>query len=230
MAPHRKDPDFRVGGAAADGVTDGNPRNQGDARGDASGERLGMLGGTFDPPHVGHAIVAQDVLEVLELDRLLVVPAARPPHREARLPAELRYELVRDLFRGTPGIEASDLELRREGPSYTVDTLEALRREMTPAELYLVIGSDQLAVIRTWHRWRELPDLARIAVLARPGHEPPHEADGSLLPYVEVEVTRVEISSTRIRKRLDAGRSVRFLVPERIRERVERAWAAAVEN
>lgn len=189
-----------------------------------------MLGGTFDPPHVGHAIVAQDVLEVLELDRLLVVPASRPPHREARLPAELRYELVRDLFRGTPGIEASDLELRREGPSYTVDTLEALRREMTPAELYLVIGSDQLAVIRTWHRWRELPDLARVAVLARPGHEPPHEADGSFLPYVEVEVTRVEISSTRIRKRLDAGRSVRFLVPERIRERVERAWAAAIES
>lgn len=194
---------------------------------DPSGGRIGVLGGTFDPPHVGHAIVAQDVLEALELDRLLVVPAGRPPHREAHLPAKLRFELVRDLFRGAPGIEVSDVELRRDGPSYTVDTLVQLRRELSPDELYLVIGSDQLGLIRTWHRWRELPELARIAVVARPGREEPLEASGASLTYIGVEVTRVDVSSTRVRERLAAGRSVRFLVPEPIRERVERAWAAA---
>lgn len=188
-------------------------------------ERLGFLGGTFDPPHVGHAIVAQDVLEALQLDRLLVVPAAVPPHREAVFPAELRFELVRDVFAGAPGIEVSDLELGREGPSYTVDSLVRLRREREAGELYLVIGSDQLRAIRSWHRWRELPELARLAVLARPGEEAPlADADASL-SYITVEVTRVEVSSTRIRERLAAGRPIRFLVPERIRERVERAWA-----
>lgn len=193
-----------------------------------AGERLGVLGGTFDPPHVGHAIVAQEVVEALDLDRLLVVPAGIPPHREACFPATLRWELVRDLFEGAPAIEVSDLELRREGPSYTVDTLARVRRARDPRELYLVIGSDQLRVIETWHRWRELPDLARIAVVARAGREEPLEAAGRSLPYVTVEVTRVDVSSTRIRERLAAGRSVRFLVPERIRPRVEDAWAEAV--
>lgn len=193
---------------------------------DRPGRRLGFLGGTFDPPHVGHAIVAQDVLEALELERLLVVPAGAPPHREAVFPAELRFELVRDLFAGAPGIEVSDLELRREGPSYTVDSLLQLRRERPVGELYLVVGSDQLGAIRSWHRWRELPQLARIAVLPRPGAEGVSAAGDAELPYVTVDVTRVEVSSTRIRERLAAGRSIRFLVPERIRERVERAWAA----
>lgn len=191
----------------------------------SAGGRIGVLGGTFDPPHVAHAIVAQDVVETLELDRLLVVPTARPPHREARLPARLRWELVRDLFAGAPGIEVSDLELRREGPSYTVDTLAEVRRLRAPETLYLVIGSDQFRLIETWHRYRELADLARIAVMIRAGPEEPFEAPGPELPYVTVEVTRVEVSSTRIRERLDAGRSIRFLVPERIRARVEDAWS-----
>lgn len=205
----------------------GDPRDMGDPDGPGgTGERIGVLGGTFDPPHVGHAIVAQDVLEALELHRLVVVPAGRPPHREAKLPARVRWELVRDLFAGAPGIEASDLELRREGPSYTVDTLAEIRRERDPEELYLVIGSDQLRVIETWHRYRELPGLARIAVMTRAGGAEPLEAPGRSFPYVAVEVTRVDVSSTRIRERLEAGRSVRFLVPERIRARVEEAWAA----
>lgn len=196
------------------------------AGGVGSGGRIGVLGGTFDPPHVGHAIVAQDVLEALDLDLVLVVPAARPPHREVRLAARTRYELVRDLFAGASRIEASDLELRRQGLSYTVDTLAEVRRERMPEELYLVIGSDQLRVIETWHRWRELPDLARIAVMTRAGDEEATEDRGRSLPHIAVEVTRVDVSGTRIRERLDAGRSVRFLVPEPIRARVEEAWAA----
>ena len=89
--------------------------------------RLGMLGGTFDPLHIGHLVVAQDVVEELELDRLLVVPAARPPHRSTVLPPELRLQLAREAFAGDPRIQVDDLEFRREGPSYTVDTLEEIR-------------------------------------------------------------------------------------------------------
>lgn len=189
------------------------------------GGRIGVLGGTFDPPHVGHAIVAQDVVEGLELDRLLVVPAARPPHREPCLPARLRLELVRDLFDGVPEIEVSDLELRRQGPSYTVDTLAEIRRRRNPETLYLVIGADQLRVIETWHRHRELAELARVAVMDRPGLAEPVEPSGGALPHVAVDVTRVDVSSTRIRERLERGLTVRFLVPEAIRARVEEAWA-----
>lgn len=210
------------------------------------GERLGVLGGTFDPPHIGHAVVAQDVLERLELDRLLVVPAARPPHRQAVLPADLRFALVSELFGGAPGFEVSDLELRRPGPSYTVDTLAQVRELHAPSALYCVIGSDQLRTIRTWHRYRRLTELAELAVMQRGSSEAlgagergtrPERAEaggategaektGGELRYTPVQVTRVDISGTRIRERLRRGRSVRFLVPECIRQRVEEGWSA----
>lgn len=190
----------------------------------ARGERLGLLGGTFDPPHVGHAIVAQDLVEALELDRLLVVPAGDPPHRGAVFAAPRRLAWTRRLFEGDPRIEVSDLELRRAGPSYTVDTLRALRREREPAELFCVLGSDQLAVIDTWHEYRRLPELASLAVMRREG-EPPRLPDSAdRIAYITVDVTRIDLSSTRVRERLRAGRSIRYLVPERIRGPVEREW------
>lgn len=189
-----------------------------------TGERIGMLGGTFDPVHIGHAIVARDVLEALELDRLLVVPAARPPHREAVFPAELRLAWARAVFHGAPGLEVSDLELRRDGPSYTVDTLARLREARRPGELHLVIGADQLRLLPTWHRYERLAELARIVVMERAGESLP-EGEATL-PYQGVEVTRIDLSSTRVRERLRANRPIRFLVPEPIREEVEEAWRA----
>lgn len=190
----------------------------------AAGERLGVLGGTFDPPHVGHAIVAQDLVEALDLDWLLVVPAADPPHRTAALPARVRLELVRELFAGAPRIEVTDLELRRPGPSYTVDTLAEIRRTRRPERLIVVMGADQLAAIDTWHEWRSLPERAEIAVMRREGDEPRPPDSVDRLPYITVDVTRIDLSSSRVRARLREGRSIRYLVPESIRERVERAW------
>lgn len=183
-----------------------------------------MLGGAFDPPHVGHAIVAQDVREALELDRLLVVPTARPPHRDVVLAAETRLALVRRVFDGDPRIEVTDVEYRRPGPSYTVDTLAALREERRPAELYCVIGSDQLRLIESWNRYERLAELATVAVMARSGRDA-GLADAGSVPHVRVEVTEVDVSGTRIRRRLREGRSIRYLVPESIREEVEMAWA-----
>lgn len=188
--------------------------------------RLGVLGGTFDPPHVGHLVVAQDVLEALELDRLLVVPAARPPHRDAILPAEVRLDLVRRAFGGDERIEVSDLEYRREGPSYTVDTLARIREEREPEKLWCVIGADQLLELSDWHEPDRILELARLAVMSRGGDLPrPDDAPGGVA-FRAVPVTRVEISSTRVRERLAAGRSVRYLVPEAVREPLERAWRA----
>lgn len=187
--------------------------------------RLGLLGGTFDPVHVGHCVVAQDVVEELELDRLLVVPAGRPPHREAALPARVRYELTRRVFAGDERIEVSDLELRREGPSYTVDTLARLREEREPETLFCVIGIDQLRELDTWHRPGRIPELAELAVMDRRGEEPA-PGDAPLdLPFRTLRVTRVDLSSTRVRTRLRAGETVRYLVPDAVWEEVEEAWS-----
>ncbi len=187
-----------------------------------------MFGGTFDPPHVGHRVVARDVVEGLELDRLLVVPAGRPPHREARLPASLRLELVREAFRGDDRIAVSDLEVGREEPSYTVDTLARIRRERSPDELWCVVGVDQLRELDTWREPGRIAELARLAVMSRAGRRPSPDDAPIEVAFTPVEVTRVDLSSTRIRERLRAGRSIRYLVPDRIRGRIEEAWSELV--
>lgn len=191
-----------------------------------TGELLAVLGGTFDPPHVGHAIIAQDLVEELGLDRLLLVPSAAPPHRTAVLPAEVRLALVTRLFADTPEIEVSDLELRRPGPSYTVDTLDEIRRVRAPRRLYCVIGADQLKVIDTWHEYRRLPELAKIAVMRRNGEEPRLPDSVDRIAYIGVNVTRVDVSASQVRARLREGRPIRYMVPESIRDEVEGAWRA----
>ncbi|MFW6084192.1 MAG: nicotinate-nucleotide adenylyltransferase [Gemmatimonadota bacterium] len=184
-------------------------------------ERIGIFGGAFDPPHVGHKIVAMDLVEALELDRLLVVPTARPPHRTTAWPAETRFAFARAAFAGDPRIEVSDLELRRDGPSYTVDTLERVRAVHPDARLFLVVGRDQYEGFGDWHRPERIVDLAELIVMRRDGRAP--RVDGRF-PFRRVDVTRVDLSSTEVRDRLAEGRSVRYLVPETIRDTVRRAW------
>jgi nicotinate-nucleotide adenylyltransferase len=189
-----------------------------------TGELLAVLGGTFDPPHIGHAIIAQDLVEELALDRLLLIPSAAPPHRTAVLPAEVRLALVTRLFIDVPQIEVGDMELRRSGPSYTVDTLEEIRRLRAPRGLYCVIGADQLKVIDTWHDYRRLPELAEIAVMRRDGDEPGLPDSADRIAYITVNVTRVDVSASQVRARLREGRPIRYMVPESIRDEVEGAW------
>lgn len=183
-----------------------------------------MLGGAFDPLHIGHRIVAQDVVEALELDRLLVVPTARPPHRDTVLSAETRFELTRRAFDGDGRIRVSRAELDREGPSYTVDTLEWIRAEHDPGSLFCIIGDDQLRVLDTWKSVDRILEIAEIVGMSRgrDGAEPLEAPAG--ISYTTVPVTRVDLSSTRVRERLEAGRTIRYLVPECIRADVEAAW------
>lgn len=184
-------------------------------------ERIGIFGGAFDPPHVGHRIVAMDLVAALELDRLLVVPAARPPHRSTTWPADTRLAFARTAFAGDPRIEVSDLEHRRDGPSYTVDTLEQVRAAHPDASLFLVVGRDQYEGFGAWHRPERIVELAELVVMRRDGRAPP---DDGRFPFREVDVTRVDLSSTEVRRRLAEERSVRYLVPESIHDAVRRTW------
>lgn len=192
------------------------------------GARLGLLGGTFDPVHVGHLVVAQDVVEELGLDRLLVVPAARPPHRDALFAAGDRLAWTRAAFEGDDRVEVDDLELRRSGPSYTVDTVERIREAREPDRFYCVIGVDQLAEIRGWRTPERIARLSTLTVMNRAGEDPEALRDEVGIPYETVDVTRIDLSSTRIRERLSEGRGVRYLVPEAVRPAVESAAREAL--
>lgn len=197
---------------------------------DGSGSRrLGVFGGTFDPPHVGHLAVAQDVCEALELDEVIFVPAAHPPHKDPGelAPAHLRLRMIRAAVADDPRFRVSELELRREGVSYTVDTLAQLQEAEPDARLHLILGVDQWQEFGSWRRPRAIARMARIVVMTREGDgpgSPDPGPDGEALPeFVEVPVTRMDISSTHLRARIEAGRSVRYLVPDTVRGIIEAA-------
>jgi nicotinate-nucleotide adenylyltransferase len=182
--------------------------------------RVGLLGGTFDPPHHGHLIVGADAFEWLELHLLLLVPAASPPHKPAgaRATAEQRLRMVEAAVAGDPRFGVDDLELRRPGPSYTVDTLRELTRREPDAELVFLLGIDQFREFESWREPHEVARLARLGILSRKGDVP--DVAG---PYggIHVPVTRIDISATAIRRRVAAGQSIRYLVPEPVREIIE---------
>lgn len=187
--------------------------------------RVGILGGTFDPFHLGHLVAAQDALEVLGLDRLVFIPAGVPPHKpsEGVTPAELRLAMVRAGVEEDPRFEVSDEELRRPGPSYTVDTLRGRRRSRPQDHLFLLVGADQAAGLHRWRESEELARLARLVILSREGEEAPRVAGGFSPPPIHVPVTRVDISSTRVRDRVATGRSIRYLVPDAVAEIIREA-------
>lgn len=177
--------------------------------------RLGILGGTFDPPHTGHLIVAQDALTALSLDRIIFLPAGQPPHKEGVrvTDAATRLELVTAAIAGDSRFEVDARELDRPGPSWTVDTLRAYRAERADAELFLLIGTDQHDELHTWRAVDEIRTLARIVVLSRSGGE---RSDPASTGDVAVPVTRIDLSSTMIRQRVRAGQPIRYLVPPRV--------------
>jgi nicotinate-nucleotide adenylyltransferase len=175
---------------------------------------IGLFGGTFDPPHVGHLIAAQDACAALSLDRFLFVPAAAPPHKLDRsvTPPELREEMLRAAVQGNEKFEICDIELRRSGPSYTVDTLRQLRTEWPGATFFLLLGVDQVREFATWREPETILRLARIVMLTREGAE---RAPSDVV-HDTVAVTRIDISSTLIRTRIAAHQPIRYLVPDAV--------------
>jgi nicotinate-nucleotide adenylyltransferase len=182
--------------------------------------RLGILGGSFNPIHHGHLVIAERAAEQARLDRVLLVPAAQPPLKEARdvAPAAERLALVKAAVRGHPLFEVSDLEIRRGGVSYTVDTLRELAKRLPSAEFFLILGADAAELLPRWKSIDEVAARATFLFAARPGHE----IRARMPKQKMVEVPLLEISSTELRERLRHGRSVRWLVPETVRLRLER--------
>ena len=178
------------------------------------GERLGVFGGTFDPPHVGHLVTAVNVRHELALDRVLLVVNDKPWQKLGTrdiTPAEDRFAMVEAAVGTVPGIEASRVELERGGMSYTADTLAALQEEGPDRELFVVLGTDAAMGLPTWERADEVRQRATIVVVERPG-----SGEGEAPPgwsWRRVEVPRLEVSSTDLRARVAEGRPLDYLLP-----------------
>jgi nicotinate-nucleotide adenylyltransferase len=172
--------------------------------------RLGIFGGSFDPIHHGHLILARAALEELGLERILFIPANMSPHKTETKPAtaEDRLAMLQLAIEGEPDFEACDLELHRPPPSYTVETLRELKNRHADDELTLLIGADNVAKFETWREPDEIRRLANLAVLDRTGADAPHD-----WPVVR---RLVDISSTDIRARVADGRSIRYLTPDKV--------------
>ena len=200
---------------------------------------VGLFGGTFDPIHFGHLRAAFEMTELLDLAQVLFIPAADPPHRGRPLAdAATRLAMVRAAVEDEESFIVDDRELRRPGPSYTVLTLEELRREHGDAPLVLLLGMDAFLGLPTWHRWQELLELAHLAVAHRPGAALPASGElGGLIdrcrardreeiasaPAGRIFIhpgTQLDISSTDLREALRAGRDPRYLMPEPVRRMI----------
>jgi nicotinate-nucleotide adenylyltransferase len=178
--------------------------------------RIGLLGGTFDPPHLGHLAIAEWACEQLKLDHVLFVPAGAPPHKRTVLtPAAERARLTRLAIRGNARFAVSTLELNRRGPSYTVDTLRRLGEAHDDARLFLILGEDSLADFSTWHDPKGIRQLATLVVASRPAT--PARRAGKV---IWLDMPPIGISSTLVRQRARAGRSIRYLVPDAVARRI----------
>jgi nicotinate-nucleotide adenylyltransferase len=201
---------------------------------------IGIFGGTFDPIHFGHLRTAFELLQALRLSEMRFMPAGNPPHRETTVAtAEQRLAMVTAATQGQAGFVVDDREIRREGLSYSVDTMRTLRTDFPDRPLCLIVGMDAFLGLPKWHQWRELLELAHLVVAHRPGWRAPsmgplgellvdrgtgrigdlHEARAGCI-YIHA-VTQLEISSTEVRKLIAAGRDPRYLMPDAVRAIIE---------
>lgn len=204
---------------------------------------LGLLGGTFDPVHFGHLRLAEEAREALGLSAVCWIPAGQPPHRQVPgVAAAHRLEMVRRAVAGNSAFRVDDAEIRSAAPSYTVTTLERLRAETGARPLVLLMGADAFLGLATWHRWRDLFELAHLGVATRPGfhlstqdmpadlaaacagrlgHDPAVLNEFPAGRVVEFAMTPLAISASLLRARLAEGRSVRYLLPDPVREYID---------
>ncbi len=186
--------------------------------------RIGILGGTFDPPHIGHLVIAQEALVSLHLDQVLFAPTSNPPHKpKADLtPIQDRLEMVRLAIASSPKFGLSRIDADREGPTYTVDTLRLLRRNLgQEAGVYFIMGSDSLANILTWRSPEQLIRLCRLAVFMRPGYSVNMDDLEKHLPGLRRRVDLIpapalEVAASDLQRRVRAGLPIRHLVPDAV--------------
>jgi nicotinate-nucleotide adenylyltransferase len=185
--------------------------------------RVGILGGAFNPPHLGHLVCAQEALVQLELDKVVFIPVGQAPHRELEGDpgAEERLEMVELATADDERFEVSRAELDREGPSYTTDTLRALREAAPDDELFLILGGDQAAALQSWHEPEQVLTLATVVVAERLSWS--RQAIGIKIGRLEgmrgiryLDMPIIQISSSTIRRRAAAGQPIRYLVPDKV--------------
>jgi nicotinate-nucleotide adenylyltransferase len=184
--------------------------------------RLGVMGGTFDPPHLGHLVMAEQAREALGLDKVVFIPAGQPPHKADRVvaDAEHRYRMTILSTASNTAFEVSRAEIESEWPSYSVDTLRRLRDTYgAEADIRFIIGADEAMDIQSWHKADELPGLARFLVAPRPGCDLKQlsKLDKKFLDVMDViSMPTISISSTELRGMVAAGKSIRYLVPDTV--------------
>ena len=193
--------------------------------------KIGILGGTFDPVHVGHLEAAAAARHALSLDRVMLLPSRTPPHRSSEPRASIFHRFAMTaLAAADHDMLVSDLEVRREGPSYTALTLEALHREgLPPAHLFFITGSDAFAEVATWYDYPRILQLANFVIVSRPGAPRPAELMPSLRASIadaptifSVEADTPDVSSTAIRRRVGAGEPIDGLVPSSVAGHIRR--------
>ncbi|MEP6603667.1 MAG: nicotinate-nucleotide adenylyltransferase [Spartobacteria bacterium] len=178
--------------------------------------KIGVYGGTFDPVHHAHLILAREALEQLGLEKVIFVPAAISPLRsEPAASADMRLSMLRAAIADEPGFAVDDCELRRPAPSFTIDTITEMRGRERDTEIYYLVGEDNVATFSKWHRFDELKKLVHLVVLDRTGAEMKHD--------YQTFHRKIDISATEIRKRVALGRSIRYLVPAAVAEIIEQA-------
>jgi nicotinate-nucleotide adenylyltransferase len=195
----------------------------------AGKKRIGIFGGTFDPVHNGHLHIAREVRQALDLDRIIWVPAGRPPHKRGQIVSDDqdRVAMLELALADMPRDAISTIELDRPGPSYTADTLEQLRRKLAPAELVFIMGEDSLRDFPTWKDPRRILAAAELAVAGRPGIETDIDDLVEQLPVLKNRVTLVSmeelpVSSSEIRRRVGVGEAIDDLAPAAVAEYIER--------
>jgi len=206
-------------------------------------QKIGILGGTFNPIHCGHLAAAEEVKNRLKLDRILFIPSYFPPHKlEEDVPSAVqRLEMVRRATSANPAFEPSDIEIKRGGKSYSIDTIEELRSLRRDSEFFFIMGLDSFLDIQTWNNWERFLSLCNVVVLSRPGYHfedlagidfmkhaggDLHELDRNKIDHVHISsgqfnvylemIPLHDISSTDIRKKVKAGESVKYLLPEQV--------------
>ncbi len=181
--------------------------------------KIGIFGGTFDPIHWGHLLIAQEVLVGLSLDQILFIPAKLPPHKPYQKisAASHRLAMLKMALASNPYFHYSEIELQREGPSYTIDTLLTLKETFpSETEFFLLMGEDQLNIIEIWKEYRRIFELVSVVVFNRGGVSTRADVDQLGLSYIPFRVLNVEISGTLIRERIGQGKPIKYLVSEEV--------------
>jgi nicotinate-nucleotide adenylyltransferase len=177
--------------------------------------KIGIYGGTFDPIHHGHLILAREARELFGFEKVIFVPAAVSPFKSSpAATAQVRLSMLRAAIEGEPGFELDDCELRRPPPSYAIDTIQEIRNRKGDTQIYYLVGEDNLPMLQSWHRFNELRKAVQFIVLDRTGTPPDH-------PYPVVH-RKIDISATEIRKRVASGQSIRYFVPQAVEEIIRR--------